>query len=99
MPVRAITLTVFFFLSICRPAWTATYAINNDTAGRMIRYTIQDGDTLYDIARRFDLGIVEIMAANPGIDPWLPEQGTVLLLPTMHVLPPVPRDGIVINLP
>ena len=99
MPIRDILLAAFIFLSFCWPAWAATYAIDGDTAGKMIRYIVGHGDTLYDIARRFDLGIVEVMAANPGIDPWLPEEGTVLILPTMHILPPAPREGIVINLP
>ena len=34
-------------------------------------------DTLHDIARRYDLGYEEIVAANPGVDPWLPGQAPV----------------------
>jgi len=58
----------------------------------------QFDDTLPDIARRYGLGYEEIAVANPGTDPWLPGEGTPISLPTQHILPPGPRDGIVINL-
>src|SRR5262245_50232842 len=44
-------------------------------------------DTLLDVARRFHLGYVEMVAANPGTDPWLPGEGTDVVLPTIHLLP------------
>lgn len=56
-------------------------------------------DTLIDIARGHDLGYMEIVNANPGVDPWLPGEGTEILLPKQFILPPVERHGIVINLP
>jgi len=55
-------------------------------------------DTLSDIARRYDLGYEEIVAANPGIDPWLPGKGTQVVLPTQFVLPGGTREGLVLNL-
>jgi L,D-transpeptidase ErfK/SrfK len=54
-------------------------------------------DTLADIARRFDVGYDELRRANPGVDPWLPGEGTRIVLPTQYVLPTVPREGIVVN--
>lgn len=56
-------------------------------------------DTLIDIARGHDLGYMEIVNANSGVDPWLPGEGTEILLPKQFILPPVERHGIVINLP
>lgn len=79
-------------------AQAATYKIEGDTAGAVTQYTVQDKDTLYSIARHYDVGIVEMMAANPGIDPWVPKVGTVLTLPTAYVLPTLERTGIVIDL-
>lgn len=55
-------------------------------------------DTLLEVARRFGLGYVEMVAANPGTDPWLPGEGTNVVLPTIHLLPDAPREGVVINL-
>lgn len=55
-------------------------------------------DTLSDLARAYGLGYDEIVAANPGVDPWLPGENTAVLLPTQFVLPDVPRQGIVLNI-
>jgi L,D-transpeptidase ErfK/SrfK len=54
-------------------------------------------DTLADIARRFDVGYDELHRANPGVDPWLPGEGTTIVLPTMFVIPDGPREGILVN--
>ena len=56
-------------------------------------------DTLLDIARRNSLGYYEIIRANPGVDMWLPGEGTDVMLPGRRILPPGPREGIVVNLP
>jgi L,D-transpeptidase ErfK/SrfK len=55
-------------------------------------------DTLLDVARRFNLGYVEMVAANPGTDPWIPGEGTDVVLPTVHLLPDAEPVGVVINL-
>lgn len=56
-------------------------------------------ETLLDIARRHGVGYEEIKRANPGVNAWVPGEGTEVLVPTRFVLPDVPRRGIVINLP
>jgi L,D-transpeptidase ErfK/SrfK len=56
-------------------------------------------DTLYDLARKFSLGSEELIRVNPGVDPWLPGAGRKLIVPGRHILPPGPREGIVVNLP
>ena len=38
------------------------------------------------------------MRANPGVDPWLPGEGTQIVLPTEFILPDAPREGLVLNL-
>lgn len=55
-------------------------------------------DTFADLGTTYDLGYSEMVAANPGIDAWLPGAGTEIVLPTRFILPPGPREGIVINL-
>ncbi len=69
-----------------------------DLVGEVITVVAEAEDTLLDIARRFGLGYNEIVAANPGVDPWLPEPGTEIVVPARFVLPSVPREGIVVNL-
>jgi L,D-transpeptidase ErfK/SrfK len=56
-------------------------------------------DTLTDIARRFNVGYEEIVRANPKVDPWIPGEGTEVVVPTQFVIPNAVREGIVINVP
>jgi L,D-transpeptidase ErfK/SrfK len=55
-------------------------------------------DTLSDLARAYGLGYDELIAANPGVDPWLPGENVPVLLPTQFVIPDVLREGIVLNI-
>lgn len=68
-----------------------------DVLGEMREYYTWTSDTLLDIARGEDLGLINLMSANPGVDPWLPGKGTRIILPTAHILPDAPRKGVVIN--
>lgn len=62
-------------------------------------YQVQDKDTFLDIARYYDLGYNEITEANPGVDPWIPKPGQIILLPTAWVLPDAQYKGVVVNIP
>ncbi len=55
-------------------------------------------NTFSVLAREYGLGYDELVAANPDVDPWLPGEGTPILLPTQYVIPDVPREGIVLNI-
>lgn len=55
-------------------------------------------DTFSDIARTYGLGYDELVAANPGVDPWKPGAGMVVLLPTQYVLPNAPKRGVILNI-
>ena len=84
------------------PAWATVYELPENGsavvgADEHIKSTYQD--TLLDIARRYSLGYEEIIRANPGTDMWIPGEGKDILLPGQRILPPGPRDGIVVNLP
>jgi L,D-transpeptidase ErfK/SrfK len=70
----------------------------NDGLRETTSYRATHDDTLLDVARRFSLGYVEIVAANPGTDPWIPGEGTNVVLPTVHLPPDAEPEGIVINL-
>jgi L,D-transpeptidase ErfK/SrfK len=81
-------------------AWAASYPLgDSDLIGELSEVTAQRDDTLIDMARRHGLGYEEIVRANPGVDPWLPGEGTIVRLPLRRVLPDAPREGIVVNLP
>jgi len=56
-------------------------------------------DTLLELGRKHNLGYVEMIAANPNIDPWVPGEGTEIILPSKHLIPQGHKqDGILINL-
>lgn len=67
--------------------------------GEMKTHTTVYEDTLINIARKNDLGFVEMRAANPHIDPWLPGADKELIIPSRHLIPDAPREGVIINLP
>ncbi|MBY0401471.1 L,D-transpeptidase family protein [Myxococcota bacterium] len=57
------------------------------------------GETLLDVAERHRLGFERIARLNPDLDPWIPAAGARVRLPTFHILPDAPREGLVVNLP
>jgi len=70
---------------------------HDDVIGVVQLTTTTADDTFSDIARRFDLGYEEMVRANPGVDPWIPGAGRVVVVPTQFVLPNAPHEGVVIN--
>ncbi len=76
----------------------ASAAPSGDMIGEMRLHVARDEDTLPDLAVDNDLGYGEVLAANPGVDPWLIPRGTVIVLPAAHLLPTGARRGIVVNL-
>lgn len=69
-----------------------------DVVGQIQVIKAKYEDTFAALGETYDLGYLELIAANPGVDPWLPGEGTDIVLPTRYILPPGPREGIVINL-
>ncbi len=57
-----------------------------------------DGGSLEAIAKKYNVGFLALLQANPGVDPYVPRAGSVLTIPLQTLLPDVPREGIVINL-
>lgn len=100
-------LTVF---SMLLSAWLAGISVaqaveyplppaNSRLIGENTTYTVpNDGKPLEATAARFQIGLLAMFEANPGVDPYLPKPGTVLTIPSQMLLPDTPREGIVINL-
>ncbi|WP_316366286.1 L,D-transpeptidase family protein [Candidatus Thiodiazotropha sp. CDECU1] len=70
----------------------------DDVVGRIFMLTTRYEETFSDIARTYDIGYRQMVAANPEVDPWLPGEGSEVVIPQQYVLPPGPREGLVINL-
>ncbi len=72
---------------------------NKRLIGKLQRHIVEKGDYFQEIAETYNVGFLALLAANPGVDPFLPEQGSSVLIPSQMLLPFIKREGIVINLP
>jgi len=98
-------LAVALALSACRSAHPppSRYFLeapppSPDLVGKLAFRDARAEDTLIDLAPELGVGYVELLAANPGVDPWLPPDGTRLVVPSVRLLPSARREGIVVNL-
>jgi len=66
--------------------------------GEIRQRTLVYEDTFARIAREERVGYDALVRANPGVDAWLPGEGTVIVLPTQMLVPNTERRGVVINL-
>lgn len=74
-------------------------ADNSRLIGELTSYTVpNDGRSLEAIAAHYEVGLLAMLSANPGVDPLLPKAGTKLIIPTLMLLPDEPRKGIIVNL-
>ena len=55
--------------------------------------------TLEYVAAHYQLGLSNLIEANPGVDPIVPLNKTNLIIPTRSLLPDTIHEGIVINSP
>lgn len=88
-------------LNVCNVAIGLTLKLpanSEDIIGELHTTTVRAGESLGEVGRRFDVGVYEMIEANPKVDPWAPIPGTVVIVPTQFILPKVPRVGLVLNL-
>jgi L,D-transpeptidase ErfK/SrfK len=99
MKTLLILLYLFGFMAYSATPAEHYFAADSNIIGRVEHYTVKKGESLIEIAPKFDLGYNEISEANPDIDPFIPPAGMPVQIPTMRIIPDVPeRDGIVINI-
>lgn len=98
-----LTMTLLLLGAAAAPAaHAAQYELtdpNLQVVGEDLHIKTHYSDTLVEIARQYGLGYEEMARANPKVDPWLPGEGTDVMIPGRHILPPGPRDGIIVNIP
>jgi len=62
-------------------------------------HVIAEGESLVELARRYDVGFNQIAAANPGLDPFVPPVGAKAVVPTAWILPAAAAPGtLIVNL-
>jgi L,D-transpeptidase ErfK/SrfK len=70
---------------------------DSNIVGKLESARVQGKETLMDVAEKYQVGYAQLLAANPGVDPWLPGANRKLILPNWHILPDTVHQGIVLN--
>lgn len=99
--VHAVVLFACLLLLWLSPAGAVEefYAGDSEVIGTMKWGFIKENDSLIELARKYGLGYNEIADANLNLDPFIPKLGASVRIPTLWILPNLPREqGIVINL-
>ena len=73
-------------------------ANNSRLIGAPVNHKVMRGDYFQDLAEQYNVGFLAMLAANPGVDPFLPTIDSNLVIPKQMLLPFGKREGIVINL-
>ncbi|PXW46906.1 L,D-transpeptidase YbiS [Erwinia sp. AG740] len=102
MSIRAILTLVVAAAAFSQTALAVVYPLpapNSRLVGENIQVTIPSGstDALEHFAAQYQMGLSNLLEANPGIDVYLPKPGTTMTVPQQLILPDAPREGIVIN--
>ncbi|MEM6159929.1 L,D-transpeptidase family protein [Erwinia sp. P6884] len=100
--IRALVIFVLAVTAYSPSAFAVVYSLpaaNSRLVGENIEITVpQDSKLpLEAFAAQYQMGLSNLMEANPGVDVYLPKPGSKLIIPQQLLLPSAPREGIVIN--
>ncbi|WP_339150186.1 L,D-transpeptidase [Escherichia coli] len=102
MKLKTLFAAAFAVVGFCSTASAVTYPLPTDGSrlvGQNQVITIPEGNTqpLEYFAAEYQMGLSNMMEANPCVDTFLPKGGTVLNIPQQLILPDTVHEGIVIN--
>lgn len=102
--VKAVATTMGLGLALlCSEAQSATYPCTDTTimvgADTTYQISAEGTTTLEYVAAHYQLGLSNLIEANPGVDPIVPLNKTNLIIPTRSLLPDTVHEGIIINSP
>lgn len=69
----------------------------NEVVGETETISARYEDTFVALSLQHNVGYEALRRANPGVDAWLPGEGTKIVIPNRVVLPRAPHRGIVVN--
>lgn len=102
MSIRAL-LTLFTALAaFSQAAFAVVYPLpakDSRLVGENIQIAVPADSKLplESFAAQYQMGLSNMLEANPGVDPFLPRPGSTLTIPQQLILPDAPREGIIIN--
>ncbi len=102
MNMRAIYTVILAMAAFSHSAFAVVYPLpagNSRLVGQNLEIDIpQDSKLpLEHFAAQFQMGLSNMIEANPGVDPFLPTPGSKLVIPHQLILPDTPHEGIVVN--
>lgn len=83
-------------------SFSSTFTLPSD-GGRLVgqnaieQIPSHNKQPLENFAVKYHVGLSNMLEANPGIDPWLPQSGSVVTFPLQVILPDTVHEGIIIN--
>ncbi|MEY3182522.1 MAG: hypothetical protein RLZ35_507 [Pseudomonadota bacterium] len=97
---QTLCLLLMFGLIVGDRSEALTFSLSKgqDVIGHIQTTYVEPGESLGDIGRKHDIGVYEMLEANPHLNPWVPMVGAEVIIPAQFILPPGPREGLVLNL-
>jgi len=91
---------LFFLLVISPNAFSLTYQLpaTANIVGEYQQITAKKGSNIYEVAEDFDVGVGEMLKANPNLSHTAFKKDTLITIPSQFTLPKDSREGIVLNL-
>jgi L,D-transpeptidase ErfK/SrfK len=97
--VCTLSFLVISFATHIASASTYTLPSSKESLIGQVQYVSATNDSIVDVSEHYNIGYDQIRNANPAIDPTRRfAADETLKLPTAHILPPLPRQGIIVNL-
>lgn len=102
MSIRALLTLFTALVAFSQAAFAVVYPLP-PKGSRLVGENIQiqvPADSklpLESFAAQYQMGLSNMLEANPGVDPFLPLPGSTLTIPQQLILPDTPHQGIVVN--
>jgi L,D-transpeptidase ErfK/SrfK/L,D-transpeptidase YbiS len=94
-------MAILFTLFISSIGMASVYNLpekDSRIIGEPVSHKTIKGDYFQNLAEKYNVGFLAMLAANPGVDPFLPARDINIVIPKQMLLPFGKREGIVINL-
>ncbi len=96
------TLAALALMATSQITHAVIYTLPSPTSrliGENLKITLPQNNKLplEAFAAQYQIGLSNMLEANPGVDVWLPKQESTLIIPQQLLLPDAPREGVVIN--
>lgn len=100
--IRAIVTVALVVAAWSQTAQAVVYPLppaNSRLVGENLEITVPQDNKLplEAFAAQYQMGLSNMLEANPHTDVYLPKPGSKLIIPQQLILPDAPREGIIIN--